>query len=467
MARTAKKETTLTAEERLAQALVPEAEQPYKLPENWCWSKVGAICSFERGITFPASAKEFEPTASNIPCVRTANVQDELDIADLIYIDKSYMKGNSAKLTQVNDIIMSSANSRELVGKVSFVSFLPYPMTFGGFVLTIRTKQILSKFLFYFLRYEFLLGKFMGESTQTTNIANINTTKLAGYHIPLPPLAEQQRIVDRIESLFAKLDEAKEKAQAVVDGFEDRKAAILHKAFTGELTAGWRMEHKLSADTWRPCSLIDLCEKIFDGPFGSNLKTEDYVSAGIRVVRLENLKNQWFDDSKQSYITEEKYATISGHTVYPSDLIMSTFIADETKVCQMPQYIGFAVNKADCIGIRVKNTTSTKFLLYYLSSRDVFNLLFEQLHGATRPRVNTKTIKAIPVQVPELDEQKEIVRILESILRSEEQAKETAEQVIDQIDAMKKAILARAFRGELGTNDPADESAEELLKRVL
>ena len=148
-------------------------------------------------------------------------------------------------------------------------------------------------------------------------------------------------------------------------------------------------------------------------------------------------------------------------------MIMSTFIADETKVCQMPQYIGFAVNKADCIGIRVKNTTNTQFLLYYLSSRDVFNLLFKQLHGATRLRVNTKAIKAIPVHLPELEEQTEIVRILERSLRSEEQVKETAEQVIDQIDTMKKSILARAFRGELGTNDPSDESAEELLKRIL
>ena len=77
--------------------------------------------------------------------------------------------------------------------------------------------------------------------------------------IPLPPLAEQQRIVDRIESLFAKLDEAKEKAQAVVDSFETRKAAILHKAFTGELTAKWREEHDVGMESWEQCSLSDVC----------------------------------------------------------------------------------------------------------------------------------------------------------------------------------------------------------------
>lgn len=68
---------------------------------------------------------------------------------------------------------------------------------------------------------------------------------------PSPPLAEQQRIVDRIERLFAKLDEAKEKAQAVVDGFKTRKAAILHKAFTGELTAKWRITNDIEFSTWK------------------------------------------------------------------------------------------------------------------------------------------------------------------------------------------------------------------------
>ena len=166
-------------------------------------------------------------------------------------------------------------------------------------------------------------------------------------------------------------------------------------------------------------------------------------------------------------MTEEKYSSISGHTVYPTDLIMSTFIADEIKICQMPEYIGYAVNKADCIGIRVSDAADKLFVLYFLSSKQTFNHLFNQLHGATRPRMNTKQIKAIPVPLPTLTEQHEIVRILDSLLSKESAAKAAAERAISQIDTMKKSILARAFRGELGTNDPNDEPAIELLKRTL
>ena len=172
-------------------------------PANWRLIKLGSICNFERGITFPAAAKEKISTEKNIPCIRTANVQAELDISDLIYVDKSFTKNNSAKLLKADDIIFSSANSRELVGKTCYVNFIPFEMTFGGFVTVIRTKKFLSKYIFYFLRREFLFGNFMSESTQTVNIANINTSKLAKYIIPVPPLAEQKRIVEKIDFLFA------------------------------------------------------------------------------------------------------------------------------------------------------------------------------------------------------------------------------------------------------------------------
>ena len=75
-------------------------------------------------------------------------------------------------------------------------------------------------------------------------------------------------------------------------------------------------------------------------------------------------------------------------------------------------------------------------------------------------------IKDIETPVPSMEEQTEIVRILDALLAKEQQAKEAAEGVLEQIDLIKKAILARAFRGELGTNNPSEESAVELLKQI-
>ena len=81
--------------------------------------------------------------------------------------------------------------------------------------------------------------------------------------------------------------------------------------------------------------------------------------------------------------------------------------------------------------------------------------------------LNEKVVRLLPIPDFTVDEQLEIVRILDNLLAKEQQAKEVAEKVLEQIDLIKKAILARAFRGELGTNDPGEESAVELLKQVL
>ena len=175
--------------------------------EEWKRVKLGEVCNLERGITFPSNAKQTVKFENSIACVRTANVQEKLKLDDLWYIDKSYFKNNQNKILKINDIIISSANSRELVGKTSYVEKLDQEMTFGGFVMVIRANENLnSKFLFYFLRHIFLEGLFMGESTQTTNIANINSKQINNFDIPLPPFSVQQKIAEKIEAVFSQLD---------------------------------------------------------------------------------------------------------------------------------------------------------------------------------------------------------------------------------------------------------------------
>ena len=180
------------------------------LPNCWSVCKLCEISYFERGITFPASAKETVPTDRNIACARTANVQDLFDISNLIYVDRSFMKDNPDKLLKVNDIIVSTANSLELVGKSCIVEKLLEKMTFGGFVTVVRGIGINHKYIHMCLKNKFLKGEFSYKSTQTTNIANISTKDLAETIIYLPPLAEQRRIVNAVETLFAQIDKIAE-----------------------------------------------------------------------------------------------------------------------------------------------------------------------------------------------------------------------------------------------------------------
>ena len=423
-----------------------EIEAPYELPEGWKWCRLGEVAKFERGITFPASAKEKEKNENNIPCLRTANVQENIELEDLIYVNKSFMKNNIKKLIQNNDIVFSSANSRELVGKSAFIFNVSFPMTFGGFILCIRATNSNSKFLFYFLRLHFLLGRFMGKSTQTTNIANINTETLSNIIIPLPPtLAEQQRIVNRIESMFAKLDEAKEKAQNVVDGFETRKAAILHKAFTGELTAKWRKENGVSDDSWEEKTIGECCKSL---KYGTAKKSES--SGKVAVIRMGNLKRGEivYDDLVFSNDEEDivKYLLSKGDILF--NRTNSPEWVGKTSIYRgdIPAiYAGYLI-KLDY----EKSLLVGDYLNYVLNSpnaKEYCNSV--KTDGVNQSNINAQKIGAYVIPVPTLPEQVEIVRILDIIIEKETRAKEAAQTVLDQIALLKKSILARAFRGEL------------------
>lgn len=459
-----KKKTALTIEERLQQALVPAEEQPYEVPENWVWVRLGAVCGFERGITFPSSAKQNERDDENIPCLRTANVQDELELNDLIYVNKKYYKNNIDKLIRENDIIMSTANSRELVGKTSFVYKVEYPMIFGGFVMALRANKLLSKFLFYYLRLEFLLGRFRGESTQTTNIANISSSVLGEYTFPLPPLSEQQRIVERIEELFAKLDEAKERLQEVAESFAVRKAAILHKAFTGELTQQWRRENGVSDESREEKKLGEVGSWLGGGT-PSTSREEYWENGNILWITSKDMKSAVIEDtlmkvneigvknSSANYI--EKPALL---VVMRSGILRRTF---PVAMVKKP----FTVNQ-DLKAI-IPDKDDLEFLYWMLLSNEQRILDTCMKNGTTVESINSNALKNLTFKCPTLSEQHEIVRLIDDLLARERKAQQAAEQALASIDLMKKSILARAFRGELGTNKASEASALELLKQVL
>ena len=109
----------------------------------------------------------------------------------------------------------------------------------------------------------------------------------------------------------------------------------------------------------------------------------------------------------------------------------------------------------------------TRYLWYYMLSDEFLEQASNAGSRSVLPKINQKELSKVMVRMTSLIEQQVIVKILDDIFEKERQAKEAAEAVLDQIDIMKKSILAHAFRGELGTNDPKEESAVELLKKFL
>ena len=176
-------------------------------PDSWKKTTLGAEVDIIRGITFPSSAKHREPSEDRIVCLRTTNVQDLVDWVDLLYVPESYVK-NDNQYIRMNDILISMANSRELVGKVSLVTRDDIRCTLGGFIAAIRcSKTILPEFLMILLRVPATKEKIIDSSTQTTNIANISLGRLRPLQINLPTMQEQLNIVNKVSQLFDKCDQ--------------------------------------------------------------------------------------------------------------------------------------------------------------------------------------------------------------------------------------------------------------------
>lgn len=439
MARAAKQEKALTPEEKLARALVPVEEQPYAVPGNWCWTYMTKGCAeCKDSFRKPINATERADRIGDIPYYGATGQVGWID--DFLTDEELVLLGEDG--APFLDLIKDKAYL--ISGKAWVNNHAHILKSFYGYVGNLYLLNYLNIF------------NFTGYVNGTTRL-KLTQASMDKIPVPVAPLAEQQRIVGRIESLFAKLDEAKEKAQAVVDGFEDRKAAILHKAFTGELIG-------LTGNSLT--TLASIISVIRIGPFGSSLHKEDYIIGGIPVVNPKHISNQRITADEKTAITPEKAEELKSYILFPGDIIMGRRGEMGRSAPVTDKEAGWICGTGSLI-IRLKEGYDSAFYSQIIASNSSVQYLEENCVGSTMKNLNEKIIRNLPVPNYTKDEQKKIVWILNTLFQKEQQAKESAEAVLSQIDTMKKAILARAFRGELGTNDPADESAEEMLKRIL
>ncbi|MDP4162340.1 MAG: restriction endonuclease subunit S [Bacillota bacterium] len=447
------KQQELTLEEKLEQALVPEDEWPYEAPGNWVWTRLGYLIE-----------------VSKEKC-------EDFSDAEQKYVGLEHMQKDSGIIGHDSSKGIKSLKNVFYSGEILYGKLRPYLnkhdiASFDGVcstdILVFRPAQITDpKFVNYFFDTDNFIGYAVSNS-KGINLPRVSESVILDAIIPLPPIAEQQRIVDRIETLSVNLDQAKELAQNALDTFETRKAAILHKAFTGELTAKWREKNGLGMESWEEKSLKQVAEFRTGYAFDS----KSFANDGYQVIRMGNLYNGildltrnpvfilpgTLDDSivlKYLIRTGDILLTLTG-TKYKRDYGYTVLINEDGNMLLNQRIVSLT-----------PKIVEPNLLLYYLRSdmfRDVF--FSNETGGVNQGNVSSKFVENIVIPYPSLSEQQEIVRILDGLFKKEQRAKELCD-VIDKIDLMKKAILARAFRGELKTNNPEEASAMELLKKIL
>lgn len=455
-----KKQIELTIEEKLQNALVPKEEQPYKIPNNWCWVRLGNITQIKGGKRIPKGTSLLKEN-TGYKYIRVTDMKNGTVLNDDIhYISKDIYNKISNYTISKNDIYITCAGT---IGRVGII-----PVEFDGANLTENADKIIikhiNKNLLVKVLSSYIVQKQIQEVITTGCQPKLAIKKIEQLKIPLPPINEQQRIVERIESLFVKLDRAKELIENTLAQFEQNKMAILHKAFTGELTAKWRKENNIDLSSWQDYQLKDICEKITDGTHNSPINTDlgDYM-----YITAKNIKEEGIDLSKITYVSsdihEKIYARCNvefGDVLYIKDGATTGIATINTIKEQFSLLSSVAVLKPK------KNKLLAKYLVYKLNSNEVRNMMINNMSGVAITRLTLTKIKQAKMKFPTIEEQQKIVNILDRLLAKYNKIK-NLEQQLEKIELLKKAILAKAFRGELGTNNPDEESAENLLKEIL
>lgn len=453
MARGKKKEENLTLEEKLEQALVPEEEWPYEVPGNWCWVKLGYVCNIENGYAFKS---DFFSNESGFPVVRISNIVDnEINLEKCVYSTEADISDRF--IVQYGDLLIAMSGATTGKNGVYLLKQTSYLNQRVGNIKIINHKLLYREYRNYFIRYieQNILNSAYGGAQP-----NISSEKLGTLQIPLPPVPEQQRIINYIEKSFNKLDEVKEKVQIVFEGSENRKAAILHKAFSGKLTEQWRKEQGIEGESWKTQKLSSL-GKLERGKSKHRPRNDPSLFGDkYPFIQTGDIAEA------QIYIKEHKQSLselgLKQSRLFPAGTLCITIAANIGNV---------AILSYDCcfpdsvVGFTPNDETDSKFIYYIMCTMQ--KKLEAEAPATAQKNINLKVLNDITLNTPSLSEQHEIVKILDELLEKENRVENICENIFTQIDLLKKSILSRAFRGELGTNNPDEKSPIELLKMIL
>lgn len=443
-------------------ALVPVEEQPYEIPENWCWTKINSVANVYTGnsINERVKAEKYEGQQSGLLFIATKDVD----------FDNSINYETNVRITDPENFKKAPADTALLcieggsAGRK--IGFTNQEVCFGNKLCAFASDKIEPKYIYYFLQSNAFIYQF--NEKKHGLIGGVSVKDLSEIGIALPPLEEQKRIVEQIENLFTKLDEAREKVQSSIDACEDRKNAIFARAFSGALTEHWRQINDVSKETWKTIISQDACEPITCGKTPTGFITDEGEIPYLKVYNIV--------DNKIDFVTTPQFIPRDVHEgkLKPSrlktnDVIMNIVGPPLRKIAIIPEeYDEWNMNQA-IVRFRPKSDIMDyRFLYYTLLNPETLEDVIAQTRGVVgQANISVTQSRNLIFKCPTLNEQVEIVKILDELLQKEEEIYNASVCVLEKIDSMKKAILASAFRGKLGTNDSADEGSIELLKILL
>ena len=421
------------------------------IPETWVLATVGDVCSQPQyGYTTKAA------DTGDLRLLRTSDITS----GRISWETVPYCSDNPADwekyIVKDGDILVSRAGS---VG-VSYLVTKPPKAVFASYL--IRFKPFIDRqFLAYFLQSP---NYWVAIADEKLGIAvpNVNATKLKSITLPIPPAAEQCRIVAKIEELFSELDKGIESLKTARAKLNIYRQVVLKHAFEGKLTAQWREEN--FATPWTQTTLGSQLSFLTSGSRGW---AKFYAEHGDKFIRAQNLKYDRLDFADMAFVDLPDKSEGMRTRVQIGDLLITITGANVTKTAFVTSDIGTAYVSQHVALARSVEGSNTEFLYWYLVSEAAGRKqLTASAYGAGKPGLNLENIRSVNIPLPSAEEQTEIVSRINTILSIERSVSAQIDIQLARSDALRQSILKKAFSGQLVAQDPHDEPASVLLDRI-
>ncbi|RKD90429.1 restriction endonuclease subunit S [Mangrovibacterium diazotrophicum] len=432
------------------------------VPINWVKIKVVEISEIIRGVSYSKNDATSIKSESNCLILRGGNIQDGNVVIDddCVYVDSGLVK--SSQFLRKNDIvIVGSTGSKALIGKAAICNEDRNDIAFGAFLMLLRpNKLITGRYFDYFFLSDFYRQE-IRQLAGGININNIRKEHIENLVFPLPPLAEQQRIVAKLDSLFARIEKLKASMERIPQLLKDFRQAVLTQAVTGKLTEEWREGREL--EEWESSSI----GKLFDVKTGAtpNRSTTGYYSNGtIPWLKSGQVKNELIFEAEE-YITEIAVKETNAK-IFPIDtLLVAMYGEGKTRGQVGWMKLEAATNQAVAALVNEAMPLITRsYVFFYCLSQ--YNEIRAKAEGGNQPNLNLSKIKNWEIQIPSIDEQKEIVRRVESLFAKADSLEAQYQNLKGNLEQLPQALLAKAFRGELVEQLPTDGDARDLLAEI-
>ena len=413
-----------------------------ELPQNWVESKLEHIVWHKKG--------------SKPKKLYTSMQKGYVPYIDIKAFEKNileqYTEINLAKLTKPNNILVVWDGAR-----AGLVGLAPCVGAIGSTLVDIEPKseEIINKYLYYFLfsNYTYINSKPRGTGTP-----HVNPDLYWNMVIPLPPCNEQKRIVEKLDKMIRIVDGVNRRLDKIPAALKRARQSILNQAITGELTKDWREKNNIK-DTWKETSLKSI---VLTYKNGLSKRSGKEGKATV-VLRLADFCNHKIikDNIREIKITDNE---AKQYKLDYNDILIIRVNGSEDIVGRFILY-NLNENWIYCdhlIRLKYDKTKIEPYYLFYYAQTNVVREYIKAnvVSSAGQNTINQKTLDNMPLLLPSIEEQAEIVRRVKLAFEKLDKIELRYQKAKEYSDKLTQSILNKAFRGELIPQDPNDKPVE-------